>query len=78
MRKTRTWCDYLNDLDKLYKRAIKDENVALALKIKEAQIKIHQNEVKLLENMDAQTLSNAHIDQIITCLETKITAAPTS
>lgn len=74
MKKQHDWNRYIKDLDKLYKLAMKEDNIALALKVKESQIKLLQHEMKNIQSFDLSELSDAHIDHVIACIEHKMHA----
>ncbi|MBX9977577.1 MAG: hypothetical protein K2X98_04965 [Alphaproteobacteria bacterium] len=71
LKKIVSWQDYLNDLDMLYGLALEKENITVALKIKEIQIKAHQEERENLNHFDLNTLSDAHLDRLIELIEGK-------
>ncbi len=70
-KKRASWKGYLDDLDALYHMALEKENIAAALKIKEIQIKTHQQDQENVQNFDLDQLSDEHLDRLIDLIEGK-------
>ncbi len=70
------WKDYLEDLDTLYEMALGKENVNAALKIKEIQIKAHQQEIAEAENFNLEEFPEKKLEHLINLIEHKIKNTP--
>ncbi len=63
--------DYLSDLDDLYQRALGKENIGIAFKIKETQMKACKQGLGNLQDFDPDDVSDEKLDHLICILEEK-------